>query len=57
VESLASQISSSVANTSRHLQILASAGLVARRVDGATWVYRLASPAVESGYRTLVALA
>ncbi len=57
VESLAGQISASVANTSRHLQILASAGLVTRRVEGTSRVYRLADPAVETGYRTLVALA
>lgn len=57
VESLAGQISASVANTSRHLQILASAGLVTRRVEGTSRVYRLADPAVEAGYHTLVALA
>ena len=57
VEPLARQISSTVANTSRHLQILASAGLVTRRVDGTSRVYRLADPAVETGYRTLVTLA
>ncbi|MHB1490320.1 thiosulfate sulfurtransferase GlpE [mine drainage metagenome] len=57
VEPLAQQISSTVANTSRHLQILASAGLVARRVEGTSRVYRLADPAVETGYRTLVLLA
>lgn len=32
VESLAGEINASVANTSRHLQILAAAGLVTRRV-------------------------
>lgn len=57
VESLAQQISATLANTSRHLQILASAGLVTRRVDGTSRVYRLADPAVETGYRALVALA
>jgi len=57
VESLAQQISATLANTSRHLQILASAGLVTRRVDGTSRVYRLADPAVETGYRTLVTLA
>jgi rhodanese-related sulfurtransferase len=56
VDSLAQQISATVANTSRHLQILASAGLVARRVDGTSRVYRLADPAVETGYRTFVHL-
>lgn len=57
VESLAGQISASVANTSRHLQILATVGLVSRRVEGTSRVYRLADPAVETGYHTLVALA
>ncbi|NMM30064.1 MAG: metalloregulator ArsR/SmtB family transcription factor [Cellulomonas sp.] len=57
VESLAQQISATLANTSRHLQILASAGLVTRRVEGTSRVYRLADPAVETGYRALVALA
>lgn len=57
VDSLAQQISATVANTSRHLQILASAGLVARRVEGTSRVYRLADRAVEAGYRAMVALA
>ncbi len=57
VESLAGQISASVANTSRHLQILAGAGLVTRRVEGTSRVYRLTDRSVEAGYRSLVALA
>lgn len=57
VESLAQQISASVANTSRHLQILAAAGLVSRRVEGSSRVYRLADPGVEAAYRVLVGLA
>jgi rhodanese-related sulfurtransferase len=57
VESLAQQISATVANTSWHLQILAAAGLVTRRVDGPSRIYRLADCAVEAGYRTLVGLA
>lgn len=57
VESLAEQISATVANTSRHLQILAAAGLVARRVEGTSRIYRLADPGVEAAYRTLVGLA
>lgn len=57
VESLAGQINASVANTSRHLQILAAAGLVTRRVEGTSRIYRLTDPAVEEGYRTLVTLA
>lgn len=54
---LAQQISATLANTSRYLQILASAGLVTRRVDGTSRVYRLADRAVETGYRVLVDLA
>ncbi len=57
VESLATQVSASVANTSRHLQILAAAGLVMRRVDGNARIYRLADAGVEAAYRTLVSLA
>ena len=57
VESLANQISASVANTSQHLQILAAAGLVTRRAEGNSRVYRIADPAVESSYRALVRLA
>lgn len=57
VEALAQQIAASVANTSRHLQILAAAGLVVRRVDGNSRVYRLADESVLAAYRTLVGLA
>ena len=57
VESLATQVSASVGATSRHLQVLAQAGLVVRRVQGTSRVYRLADPAVLAGYRALVALA
>lgn len=57
VESLAQQISATLANTSRHLQILSAAGLVARRVEGTSRIYRLADPGVEAAYRTLVGLA
>ena len=49
VEQLAEQISASVANTSRHLQILSAAGLVSRRVRGSARVYRLTDPGVEVG--------
>lgn len=57
VESLAEQVAGSIGNTSRHLQVLAHAGLVTRRVDGTSRVYRLADPAVLAGYRAMVALA
>ncbi|WP_085550208.1 winged helix-turn-helix domain-containing protein [Corynebacterium pollutisoli] len=42
VESLAQQVAASVANTSRHLQILAAAGMVTRRAEGTTLYYRVA---------------
>jgi rhodanese-related sulfurtransferase len=57
VESLAQQVGATVGNTSRHLQVLAAAGLVTRRVEGTSRVYRLADPTVLAGYRALVAVA
>jgi rhodanese-related sulfurtransferase/DNA-binding HxlR family transcriptional regulator len=57
VDSLAEQISASVANTSRHLQILAAAGLVTRRAAGSSRIYRLTDPSVDAAYRTLVSVA
>lgn len=53
VEELSRQVAMSVANTSRHLQVLKDAGLVAATRDGTRVRYRLASPAV---YRFWVAL-
>lgn len=46
VDELAREISQSVANTSQHLQVLARAGLVRSRRDGARVRYRLASERV-----------
>ena len=46
VESLAQQVAASVANTSRHLQILAAAGMVTRRAEGTTRYYRVADDEV-----------
>lgn len=46
VEALARETQQSVANTSRHLQILRSARLVETRREGVTIYYRLADPAV-----------
>jgi len=46
VESLATEAGLSVANTSRHLQVLRQAGLVAGRRQGTSIVYRLAAPEV-----------
>src|SRR5205809_7867788 len=53
VEELSRQVAMSVANTSRHLQVLKEAGLVAATRDGTRVRYRLASPPV---YRVWVAL-
>lgn len=57
VESLAGQLGATVGATSRHLQVLAAAGLVTRRVEGTSRVYRLADPTVLAGYHALVAVA
>jgi rhodanese-related sulfurtransferase len=46
VEELASEIGQSVANTSFHLRVLASTGLVTTRRDGTRVYYRLASDRV-----------
>ncbi len=46
VEELSRQVAMSVANTSRHLQVLKEAGLVAATREGTRVRYRLASPAV-----------
>jgi rhodanese-related sulfurtransferase len=46
VEELASQVGMSVANTSRHLQILKEAGFVGATREGTRVRYRLASPIV-----------
>lgn len=56
VEEAAGQIGQSVANTSRHLQVLAQAGLVLPRREGNRVLYRLAGPAVDelwAGLRTV----
>jgi rhodanese-related sulfurtransferase len=47
VERLAGEIGQSVANTSAHLQVLLTAGLVSTERDGNRVVYALAGPAVE----------
>src|SRR5258708_5015627 len=48
VEDLSRQVAMSVANTSRHLQVLKEAGLGAATPDGTRGRYRVASP---GGYR------
>jgi rhodanese-related sulfurtransferase/DNA-binding transcriptional ArsR family regulator len=57
VESLAEQVGLSVANTSRHLQVLFDAGLVARRRQGTSVRYGLASAQVYELWRGLRSLA
>jgi rhodanese-related sulfurtransferase len=53
VEALAAHASLAVANTSRHLQILKAAHLVASRKEGLQVFYRVADPLVIEGYRAL----
>jgi rhodanese-related sulfurtransferase len=53
VEALAREAGLAVANTSRHLQVLKAAHLVASRKEGLQVFYRLADPMVLRGYRAL----
>lgn len=53
VEALASETGLSIANTSRHLQVLKTSSLVAARREGLKVIYRLADPNVLAGYRML----
>jgi rhodanese-related sulfurtransferase len=53
VEAIARETGLTVANTSRHLQVLKGASLVATRRDGLQVFYRLADPMVLRGYRAL----
>jgi rhodanese-related sulfurtransferase/DNA-binding HxlR family transcriptional regulator len=57
VEELSRQVEMSVANTSRHLQVLKEAGLVAATRDGTRVRYRLASPVVYQSWVALRSLA
>jgi len=57
VETLAREIRSSVANTSRHLQVLKQARVVEARREGVRAIYRLADPSVLRCWRSLQALA
>jgi rhodanese-related sulfurtransferase len=57
VETLAAETGLSVANTSRHLQVLKVSSLVAARKEGLQVFYRLADPDVLAGYRVLRRLA
>jgi rhodanese-related sulfurtransferase len=53
VERLAGEIGQSVANTSAHLQVLLTAGLVSTERDGNRVVYALAGPEVEDLWAAL----
>lgn len=57
VEALAREAGLTVANTSRHLQILKAVQLVTARKQGLQVFYRLADPQVLDGYRALQRLA
>ena len=57
VESLASEIGQSLANTSQHLQVLGRAGLVRSRRDGIRVRYRIADDSVEELWAALRAVA
>lgn len=57
VESIASATGMSLANTSRHLQVLRNAGMVASRREGLYVTYRVADDSVVAGYRGLRTLA
>jgi rhodanese-related sulfurtransferase/DNA-binding transcriptional ArsR family regulator len=57
VEELATQAGLSLANTSRHLQVLRGARLVEARKDGLRVYYRLAEPEVYEAVRSLRGLA
>jgi len=53
VEAIAEQTGLTIGNTSRHLQVLKGANLVASRKEGLLVFYRLADPMVLRAYRTL----
>jgi len=53
VENIAQETGISMANTSRHLQVLKGAGLVSSRKAGLQVFYRLSGPIVEEGYQVL----
>lgn len=53
VDSLATEIRQSVANTSQHLQILKHAGLVSARREGTRVFYGLAAPEVATFWRAM----
>jgi rhodanese-related sulfurtransferase/predicted transcriptional regulator len=57
VETLAREVSMTIANTSRHLQILKNAGMVRSRKQGVSVIYAIADEHVMAGWKALQALA
>lgn len=57
VEEVADEIGQSVANTSHHLRLLASSGLLRTTREGTRVIYRLASPSVLDLWRSMRAVA
>ena len=57
VEGLAREVSLTVANTSRHLQILKNAGMVRSRKQGVSVIYSIADEHVLAGWKALQTLA
>jgi rhodanese-related sulfurtransferase len=57
VETLARETSMTIANTSRHLQVLKAAGIVKSRKEGVSVIYLLADQEVLHAWKTLQALA
>jgi len=57
VETLSKEVNTSLANTSKHLQVLKNAKLVVSRKDGVRVLYRIADDSVFICYKNLQALA
>lgn len=57
VDSIAQATGMAIANTSRHLQVLRNAGMLASRRDGLNVMYRIADESVAATYRALQGLA
>lgn len=57
VEEIADEITQSMANTSHHLRLLASSGLVRTTKDGTRVIYRLAGPSVLELWRSIRSVA
>jgi len=57
VEALAREVSMTIANTSRHLQVLKNAGIVRSRKEGVSVIYAIADENVLAGWKALQTLA